>query len=148
MREPELARAPRTQAGKQASERLRTRVAIAKAIIGARLQRGWTQLQLADAAGTKQSRISELESIKGNPTLETVDRVASVLGLQLSLKPPAISDAQRFESRPTSFNTFYVLSNAGPASVYSCDRESFEVNSIPRAVVERMGKPSRKSRYA
>lgn len=96
--EPELARGPRTQRGKDASKRLRSRVAIAKAIIDAWLSKGWTQRQLADAAGTKQSRISELEGITGNPTLETIDRVANVLELALSLGPINRAEQQRFVS--------------------------------------------------
>lgn len=85
-KEPELRHGPRTQRAKEAEGRLRGRIGIAKAIIDARLQRQWTQQDLATAAGTKQSRISDLEGVRGNPTLETIERVSAVLGLEFILR--------------------------------------------------------------
>ena len=146
--EPELARGPRTQIGKEASERLRSRVAIARAIIEARLQRSWTQLELAEAAGTKQSRISELEGVSGNPTLETINRVASALDLELSLKPAVAVDTQRYVSDQKSFSTVYVVSHLGPAHVFQCEADRFEANFIPPAISARMRNPAKQARYA
>jgi transcriptional regulator with XRE-family HTH domain len=84
--DPELKRAPRTALIDEATARLAARTAIARAVIDARVSRGWTQQQLANAASTRQSRISELESARENPTLETVERVAAALGLELALR--------------------------------------------------------------
>ena len=88
MREPEVRLGPLTAAGREAADRLRTRAAIAVTITNARLDRKWTQEQLAQAAGTRQSRVAELESCtQGNPTLCTIEQVAKVLGLELILAP-------------------------------------------------------------
>lgn len=146
--EPELARGPLTQRGKEASERLRSRVAIAKAIIEARLQKNWTQLQLAEAAGTKQSRISELEGIRGNPTLETIDRVAGVLELELSLRPAVLADSQRYVAKQKSLSTVYIVSHLGPAHVFQCEADPFEANVIPPKVAARMHSQAKLPRYA
>jgi predicted transcriptional regulator len=49
-------------------------------VIKAKRQRlGWTQRELADRVGMQQSRIAELESGQGNPTLDTVEGVLSAL---------------------------------------------------------------------
>ena len=146
--EPELALGPRTRRGKEASERLRSRVALARAIIEARLQKNWTQRQLAEAAGTKQSRISELEGIRGNPTLETIDRVASALELELSLKPAVAVDTLRYVSKQNSFSTVYVVNHLGPAHVFQCEADAFEANPIPPAIAARMYNPAKQRRYA
>lgn len=54
----------------------------------ARKRCGWTQAQLAKAAGTQQpvvSRIERGESLK-QPTMELVDRMAQALGHQLEIR--------------------------------------------------------------
>ena len=81
--EPELSPAPSTPEVQEARGRLEAHLELARAVIRARVQRSWTQESLAKAAGTKQSRISEIESASGNPTLETVHRVISALDLTL-----------------------------------------------------------------
>ena len=48
----------------------------------ARLAKGWTQCQLADAAQMPQSHISRLERRAENPKLDTVRRLESALGLK------------------------------------------------------------------
>lgn len=66
-------------------EKLRSRINVARAILAARVERGLTQGELGKIAGTKQSRVSEIEAMKGNPRLETLDRVARPLGLMVTL---------------------------------------------------------------
>ena len=68
-------------------ERLRSRLNVAATILDARVKCGLTQEQLGEAAGTKQSRVSELESLKGNPRFDTLDRISKALGLMVSLVP-------------------------------------------------------------
>jgi transcriptional regulator with XRE-family HTH domain len=145
--EPEVALGPRTQRGKEASERLHGRVAIAKAIIEARLRKGWTQLQLAETAGTKQSRISELESIKGNPTLETIERVARVLDLELSLKPARAVEPQVYVSSKVNHTTF-ILGSFGPSHRIDREAERFVEVPIPAAIAARMRVPATRPRVA
>lgn len=68
-------------------EKLRSRINVARAILAARVERGLTQGELGKVAGTKQSRVSEIEAMKGNPRLETLDRIARPLGLMVTLVP-------------------------------------------------------------
>jgi len=59
------------------------RLAIASAIFTQRSMMGLSQVELARKARLRQPRVSEIESLSGNPTLETLDSVARVLGLKL-----------------------------------------------------------------
>ncbi len=145
--EPELGLRPQTPRGKDASERLRGRVAIAKAIIEARLRKNWTQDQLAQAAGTKQSRISELESARGNPTLETIERVALVLDLELSLNAPR-GLSQATPACKKTFAMTYILTQYGPSHCLGTEAERFEEAPIPSAIAARMVNASKRQRTA
>lgn len=49
-----------------------------------RFERGWSQDDLAAEAGVRQALISAIEVETANPTLETLDRVASALGGDLA----------------------------------------------------------------
>lgn len=89
--EPELARLSYTERTRPVAARLRSRLNIARALLMARVQRGWTQKELAARVGTRQSRISELETVNGNPRFDTVDRTAQALGLEIVLLPRAAS---------------------------------------------------------
>lgn len=72
--------------------------------------KGMTQRQLAEAAGMKQPRVTEIERGNANPTLLTISRIAVALGVtadRLLAEPDeavlaqarAIADA-RYTSRP------------------------------------------------
>lgn len=45
-----------------------------------------TQLDLAELSGVGLRTLKQLESGKGNPTLQTVQKLADVLGMELCLK--------------------------------------------------------------
>lgn len=68
-------------------EDFRSHVSVARLLLRARLDQQMTQDELGRAAGTKQSRISEIEALKGNPRFDTLDRIARVLGLMITLAP-------------------------------------------------------------
>lgn len=70
---------------KAAYDELEHEYQIAHALIGARLNRHWTQSELAEKAGVKQAYIARLESGDANPTVSSLNRVAKELGLQLKL---------------------------------------------------------------
>lgn len=55
-----------------------------------------TQADLADLGGLSVHTLSDLESGKGNPTLEVISKLCAVLGLELQLVPrkPAAPDDQ------------------------------------------------------
>lgn len=141
MNEPEVARGPRTERGKNASKRLQGRTAIARAIIDARLAKRWTQQQLADAAGTKQSRISELEGARGNPTIETIERVAQLLGLEFVLQSQAHADPVVHSAKRLSVPIF-IISSCGPEFAYQADIDNFEEAPIPESLLKRIRRPS------
>ncbi|GAA3846412.1 hypothetical protein GCM10022626_14270 [[Pseudomonas] carboxydohydrogena] len=49
-----------------------------------RLERGWSQDDLAAEADVRQALVSAIEVETANPTLETLDRVATALGVELA----------------------------------------------------------------
>jgi transcriptional regulator with XRE-family HTH domain len=65
------------------------RSAIATAVREARARQRLTQLEVARRAGTKQERVSEIESEKGNPKLDTLSKVIGALGLEIRLEQSA-----------------------------------------------------------
>ncbi|TAK27895.1 MAG: XRE family transcriptional regulator [Chloroflexota bacterium] len=74
---------------REARERMRPQFEFRKALIGARLAAGWTQKELAERMGTKQSAIARLESGTQMPTLDTLYRLAAVLGVDFTITPDA-----------------------------------------------------------
>lgn len=70
-----------------ARDQIVSHINVARMVLSTRLDLGLTQEELGRAAGTKQSRISEIEALKGNPRFDTLDRIAKVLGLMIALVP-------------------------------------------------------------
>lgn len=70
-----------------AREALRTQYEFRRALIAARLAAGLTQAQLAQRLGTTQSAIARLESGTITPTVDTLCRLADVLGMQFQIAP-------------------------------------------------------------
>lgn len=58
---------------------------IARALIAARIKRGFTQAQLAKRLKTKQSVISRVENAQTTPSLSFLKRLAIVLDTHLSV---------------------------------------------------------------
>lgn len=56
---------------------------IGEKIRAARTEKGLTQKQLGDKCGMADSAIRRYESGRGNPTLDTVDRIAEALDMEL-----------------------------------------------------------------
>ena len=67
-------------------EALEPEFTIMQAMIDARKATGMTQKQLADATGINQADISKLERGSGNPSLRTLQRLASGMGMRLKLE--------------------------------------------------------------
>jgi len=67
-------------------EKLRPRYRVISDLIAARLKKGYTQKELADKIGTKQSAIARLESGSVNPSLGLLEKVASVMGYKLTVQ--------------------------------------------------------------
>ncbi|MBR0838913.1 helix-turn-helix transcriptional regulator [Bradyrhizobium liaoningense] len=49
-----------------------------------RLRKSWTQYDLADETRLRQALISEIEAGKANPTLLSLHKIASALGVQVA----------------------------------------------------------------
>ncbi len=67
------------------------RIELVLQIISLRQRRGMTQADLAKAIGTRQANVSRLERFDTNLTLDTLEKVAQALGvnLQIGLVPKA-----------------------------------------------------------
>jgi len=70
---------------KVAYDELEPEYRLANELIRARLGKKMTQAELAEKAGVSRVVVARLESGATNPTLETVNRVAGVLGKELKL---------------------------------------------------------------
>lgn len=58
---------------------------VAQEVIRLRLKHGWTQKELAERVGTKQSGISRLENASIKPSLAFVQKVAAALGANVEI---------------------------------------------------------------
>lgn len=67
---------------REASDRLRPQYEFRKALIGARIAAGLTQKELAERMGTTQPAVARLERGERLPTVDTLYRLATVLGVE------------------------------------------------------------------
>ncbi len=67
-------------------EALEPEFAIIQAMIDTRKNRGMTQKQLAEKTGIAQGDISKLENGSANPSLRTLQRLASGMGMKLKVE--------------------------------------------------------------
>ena len=70
---------------KEAYDALEPEFQLASALIKARIDKKMTQTQVAEQAGVSRTVIARLESGTTNPTLDTINRVAGILGKELKL---------------------------------------------------------------
>lgn len=82
---------------REALETLRAQYTRAEQILRLRKERALTQVELAERAGLDQAEISRLERGAGNPTEQTLERVAEALGARWELVV-----AEHDGSRPTA----------------------------------------------
>lgn len=61
---------------------LGSRAVVARNVLELRVQRGYTQARLAAELGVTQPRVAEIESARANVQLDTLDRLARVLGVE------------------------------------------------------------------
>lgn len=78
-------REAREPAFKEAREALRPQYEFRCALIAARLRSGLTQVQIAERLGATQGAIARLESGKTTPTVDTLCKLASVLGIRFEI---------------------------------------------------------------
>ena len=75
----------------KAKAALKLHFALGDAVLRARLQRNWTQSELARRVGTKQANISRIEAGLGTPTIKLVQKIIKVLDLEISFAPAPTS---------------------------------------------------------
>ncbi|WP_405978984.1 helix-turn-helix domain-containing protein [Streptomyces sp. NBC_00158] len=59
---------------------------IAQAVYDRRMELGWSQRQLAEAAGMRQPHVSRLEAARSLPSLDVLNRVAEAMGADLTVR--------------------------------------------------------------
>ncbi len=69
-----------------AKEELKYLLDLADDVLELRLEKGWSQAELAQRAGTKQANISKLESGTGNPTAKFLKKVGDAFGVELNIR--------------------------------------------------------------
>jgi ribosome-binding protein aMBF1 (putative translation factor) len=67
-------------------EKLDLEYQVVNALIGARVERGMTQQEVAAALNTKQSVISRAESATSLPSLTLLRRIADALGYKIEIR--------------------------------------------------------------
>lgn len=78
-----------------AKKELKPLINLANNILRLRLARGWSQAELAQRVGTKQSNISKIESGFGNPTYKFLCKIAEAFDEELNITVgERIDDAQ------------------------------------------------------
>lgn len=60
-------------------------------VLEKRLELGLSQRELAGRIGTSQNRIYLIENGEANPTLDTLQRLAGVLGFALEIRPGTLA---------------------------------------------------------
>jgi ribosome-binding protein aMBF1 (putative translation factor) len=70
---------------KKAYDALELEYSIISQVIKKRLEKGLTQKQLAQIAGTKQSAISRLEGGNANPSIAFLEKISKALGVKLQI---------------------------------------------------------------
>lgn len=58
---------------------------IADEVLRLRIERGWSQAELAERSGTKQANISRLENGMLNPSVNFLEKIAKALGADVSI---------------------------------------------------------------
>lgn len=76
-----------------AEKELKPILDLADEVLRLRIEKGWSQAELAERAGTKQSNISRLESGLANPSMKFLQKVANTFGTELEV----CLQAKRFE---------------------------------------------------
>ena len=69
----------------EAHEEIQPEMSVIRAMIDARLSRGMTQKELAEATGIAQGEISKLENGTRNPSIKLLQRLAEGLDMTLSV---------------------------------------------------------------
>ena len=112
---------------KEAKEKFGLILDIGDEILRLRIEKGWSQAELAERAGTKQANISRLESGLSNPSVNFLQKVAKALDTNVAIRFEKIS-AQEIYINTDAANQSqeaYLVKNWPKAKIY----ESFKRSS-------------------
>ena len=71
---------------REVADKLEPILDLADEVFELRMERGWTQAELAERVGTAQANISRLENGLANPTLDFLEKLSEAFGTQLSVR--------------------------------------------------------------
>ena len=92
----------------EAELNLRTILDLADDILRFRMEKGWSQAELAEHAGTKQANISRLESGLSNPSVNFLQKIAKALDATIVLRLEKITAAQIKTNTDAENQSIYV----------------------------------------
>jgi transcriptional regulator with XRE-family HTH domain len=116
----------------EVEKRLKPVLDLADDVLELRMERGWTQAELAERVGTKQANISRLENGLANPTLRFLEKLGEVfkteLVVRLRRRPVEVYTTILYVSQPASTHYLddqeYVGLFAKPANGVSAHQQS------------------------
>jgi ribosome-binding protein aMBF1 (putative translation factor) len=118
-----------------AKKELKLQFDLADVVLKARINKGWSQEQLAEAIGTKQANISRIEAGLANPTLNVIKKLTNVLEIDIEISCEKRAEIE-YKSEPITIisqaNTLFNLPLAD--HIYS----EFEINSRQSETQERV----------
>lgn len=71
---------------RKVADKLKPILDLADEVFELRMERGWTQAELAERVGTAQANISRLENGLANPTFDFLEKLSEAFGTQLSVR--------------------------------------------------------------
>ena len=92
---------------------------LAKAVLRARINKGWSQKQLADAIGTKQANISRIEAGLSNPTLNLIKKLSAVLEINIEISFGKVAEIE-YISKPRTMNSQFIEFFTLAMSIENC----------------------------
>jgi transcriptional regulator with XRE-family HTH domain len=95
---------------------LRPLLDLADDVLALRLERGWSQTELARRVGTHQANISRLESGLANPTLAFIQKVAAALHTEATIRLHKHDDLPGVETFPEASSASGTLRHLGGKS--------------------------------
>jgi len=122
-----------------AEKELRPYLVLADNVLRLRLEKGWSQSELAKRAGTKQSNISRLEDGISNPTLKFIAKLSEALDVDIAELMKESGSTYQAEESGTFIefiNTFKVYRNKPqPSQVWIFDITNPALSSLKRVSV-------------
>lgn len=111
----------------EAEQKYKLILDLADDVLRLRMERGWSQAELAERAGTKQANISRLESGLSNPSVNFLQKVAKALDVDLAISFKKISAQSVYigTDAENKIQEVYLVTNWPTAKIYG----SFEHSS-------------------